>query len=162
MGTIRIYLALGVSLGLLGCGGEYARLVAQVKSQDSDAPVLADSLAGRVLVSQGPLVKLRLRQGEQEFGPGDSLPTGKRPFQIIVETYAEAAPGASIHEVELVRNGEVVLTQKGTPGQIVLRFGVEGVVEKSACSYQARVVQRFDRGEERTREAWTNPVFVGR
>ncbi len=35
MGTIRKYLALGVSLGLFGCGGELATPVAKVKSQDS-------------------------------------------------------------------------------------------------------------------------------
>ena len=41
MGTIRNYLALGVSLGLLGCGGELAKPVVEVKPLYSSAPVSA-------------------------------------------------------------------------------------------------------------------------
>ncbi|MFH1468777.1 MAG: CehA/McbA family metallohydrolase [Pseudomonadota bacterium] len=62
--------------------------------------------AGRLQVSTGPVIDLRVLAAGGEAGPGDLVATGGEPVQV--EVRVRAAPWVPVRELRLVRDGEVI------------------------------------------------------
>jgi hypothetical protein len=152
----------GYAVPVIGSGGgclEGGRVPAgqtlvQVAGALTREAVIAACRRGRSSVSFGPAVFARI--AERDRGPGDRVPADGHDCSLQVRAFA--ARFATLEQIEILRNGEVLHTEKcGNAVRRIDDFSY-AITERNDAWYVVRVTERY--GRERTpRVAWTNPIY---
>lgn len=148
--------AVGAAGGSLEGGRvPFGQTFIKLPGRPSEASVLEALRNGRTSISFGPAVFCRIL--ERDMGPGAVLPADGRPLTLQVQACASNTKAMQIEQIELLRNGEVVLTHKPSEGETLIQDLRWALAEKSTAWYIVRVSERTQGREKR--QGWTAPFY---
>ncbi|MFH0938032.1 MAG: CehA/McbA family metallohydrolase [Planctomycetota bacterium] len=153
----------GYNVSAIGGGGgsleggrlPFGQTFVHVVGQPTCENVLEALKKGHTSISFGPAVFCKIF--ERDMGPGSVLPADGRPLTLQIQAYASIAPGVQLEKIDVLRNGEVIQTQKPNEGESQIHDLRCPISEKTTAWYMVRVTERIAGPVRRT--AWTSPIF---
>jgi hypothetical protein len=110
---------------------------------------------GEAIVTFGPLLMVQVP--ERDRLPGAGLPADGARLHLLISGSVSSAPSARLTAVEIVRNGQVVHTEKLTlTGLSSLKFPL---AERQDAWYVVRMSESSGQDGKTVRRAWSNPIY---